>query len=230
MVSAFNVPIPVLVDQARKITGLYKGDSEENRQALAGIGLGRDRFDEIAVLAGELDECDMERETLKTDAGIAKEEADEALRAILDWRKRDVLPRAKIALEGDGRFRRFHPEKPKSLRAASVIRLGKLLVDALRKYEDFPEMVARGMSPTVAQAGDRLIERADLLDRAAVAVHMDQIDATAVVNRLGQRLSAALSEIGNCAEAVFEPGSSDFARYGLSEIRNHQARSKKTRK
>lgn len=225
--SAFNVPTTILVDQARKIAGLYEGDSEENRKALAGIGLGRDRFDEISALAGELDERDMERETLKTDAGIAKEEADEALRAILDWRKREVLPRAKLALGGDGRFRRFHPEKPKSLRAASVIRLGKLLVDALRKYEDFSEMVARGVTPTVAQTGDRLIERADLLDRAAVAVHMDQIDATTVVNSLGQRLSAALREIGNCAEAVFDPDSADFARYGLSEIRDYLARRKK---
>ena len=228
MVSAFNVPIPVMVDQARKIAGLYKGDSEENRLTLAGIGLGQERFDEISALAGELDERDMERETLKTDASIAKEEADDALRAILDWRKREVLPRAKLALGRDGRFRRFHPEKPKSLRAASVIRLGKLLVDALRKYEGFPEMVARGVTPAVAETGDRLIERADLLDRAAVAVHMDQIDATVVVNRLGQRLSLALSEIGSCAEAVFEPGSADFARYGLNEIRDHQARRKKT--
>ena len=214
----FNVPTKALIDSARLISRAYEEDVDENKRSFSSFGLDASWFVELARLADLLAELDSTSKKLKDKAHKAKKEADKSIEAIMEWRKREVLPRAKLALAGDTRFRRFKSEKIRSLRAASVIRLGKLLVDALRKYEDLPEMIARGAAPSLAPAGEQLVERADHLDRKAFSLSMDHVDATAEVNELARRLYELLRDLKGCAKAIFKPDSSELGRYDLEEV------------
>ena len=216
--SVFNIPIKALLDSARLISRANEEDVDENKRSFSSFGLDAAWFIELARLADVLAELDTTLKKHKAKAHKAKKEADKALEAIMEWRKRQVLPRAKLALGGDTRFRRFKNEKIRSLRAASVIRLGKLLVDALRKYEDMPEMIARGAAPSLAPAGEQLVERADHLDRKAFSLSMDHVDAVAEVNELARRLYKLLREVKGCAKAIFNPDSSELGRYDFNEV------------
>jgi hypothetical protein len=120
-------------------------------------------------------------------------------------------------------LRHFRPGKLRSVRPATVIREGRLLVDAIKRFSSEPEMQKRGLTMEMANKGEDLIQKAVKEDTEAAVAHSAQLDATDRVYDLEDRLDDILAEIERCAAVVFEPDSAALKRYRLNEIRNYIA-------
>jgi hypothetical protein len=178
---------------------------------------------EAKEISAELSDVEASQEGIKSDAEVQKTEATAAVQALMTWRNKGVLPRAKIALDGDTRLRHFRPGKMRSVRSATVIREGRLLVDAIKRFADDPKMLKRGLTLKMAEQGEALIKTAIKEDTEAAVAHNVQLDVTDRVYELEDRLDDILAEVETCAAAVFEPESAALKRYRLNEIRNYIA-------
>jgi hypothetical protein len=208
MSNAYHVPTQILASQAKTTSKLYQEDSEENRKTLEGIGVTGLLFSETVALATALDD---------------QNEATEANRKLISWRKDSVMPRVKIALDGDTRLRHFRPGQLRSHRPASVIREGKLLVAAILRFADDPKLQKRGVTRELAEMGRTFVAEAEKEDVDAAAAMAVRNEITEKVYDLEDKLDDRLAEIERCAAAVFPEGSAARKRYRLNEIRNYIA-------
>ena len=221
MSNAYHVPTQILTSQAKITAKLYEEDSEENRQKLAGIGIIEQQVDTMVTLAEQIDAIEGSQEAVKNSTQTEVNEATAATRAIIDWRNIDVLPRVKIAFKGNRKLRHFRPGKLKSVRAATVIREGRLLADAIERFRDDPEMVKRGVTMTLAEKGRALLKAAEKEDGEAAAAVANQRVITEQVYEMEDQLDDILAEIERCAAAVFPPESATLKRYRLNVIREY---------
>ena len=223
MGNAYNVPTHILTSQARATAKLYDEDSEENRNALAGIGIGAAEITPMLPLADEIDAIEGTQEAVKNQRLTEQNEATEAVQGVVSWRNVEVLPRAKLALKGDRRLRHFRPGKLRSVRTATVIREGRLLVDAIERFKGEPAMQKRGVNTALADKGRMLIQVAEKEDTEAAAAVAHQRDVTERVYELEDRLDDLLADIEQSAAAVFPEGSAARKRYRLNVIREYIA-------
>jgi hypothetical protein len=223
MTNIYQVPTQILADQAKKTAELYRQDNAENKAALSGIGLGPVKFDDIDTIADQISRFEGVQESAAAQAQTEQLEATEAMQAIISWRSQKVIPRARIAFGDDKRLRHYRPGQLRSVRAATVVREGKLLVDAIRRFADTPEALARGLNSALADEGAALIDVAETEDLQAAAAHMHQLDNTEALYELEDQLDDKLAEIERCAKAVFPEESAARKRYRLNEIRNYIA-------
>ncbi len=223
MANMYQVPTQILASQAKKTAELHRNDSPENHALLDGIGITGEVFAQADELGTKIMELEDSQEGVKADAATDKMEAAEAVAAVAAWRTKKVLPRARIALTGDKRLRHFRSGRLRSTRAATVIREGKLLVGAIRRFASDPEMVRRGLNEAMAVEGDKLIAGAEAEDLEAATAHMTQLDVSEELYELEDKLDDILSDIERCARAVFEPESAALKRYRMNEIRNYIA-------
>ena len=223
MTNIYQVPTQILSDQAKKSAGLYRQDSPENKEMLFGIGLTQAKFEDVDKIADEMVELEGGQEGAKSDAEVEQIEATEAVAAIIAWRSKKVIPRARIAFADDKRLRHYRPGKLRSKRAATVLREGRLLVNAILKLCSEPLAIARGLTAALADEGAALVAKAEAEDQEAVDALAYQIDNTEALDELEDQLDDKLAEIERCAKAVFEEGSAARKRYRLNEIRNYIA-------
>ena len=223
MKNMYQVPTQILTNQAQKSHELYTQDSSENKGLLSGIGLNQAKFEDVKNIADEMVDLEGAQEGAKADSEVEKIEATEATAAIIAWRSKKVIPRARIAFADDKRLRHYRPGKMRTTRAATVVREGKLLVDAIRRFESEPLAMARGLTTALADEGAALIDKAETEDLEAAAAHMHQLDNTEALYELEDQLDDKLAEIERCAKAVFEEGSAARKRYRLNEVRNYIA-------
>ena len=223
MANAYQVPSQILSSQGRKTAELYFQDTADNRGMLDGIGLTARKVEAIRTLSAELNEVEGSQEAVKMETLTEQNEASAAVRAVAEWRNNRVMPRARIAFGDDKRLRHFRPGKLQSTRAATVIREGRLLVDAIERFENEPKLVERGINRALADEGRALVAAAEKEDSEAAAAVARQRDVSERVYELEDRLDDLLAEVERCAAAVFPDDSAALKRYRLSEIREYVA-------
>lgn len=223
MGNSYQVPSQILSDQGKKTADLYFQDSTENHALLAGIGLKKEKFEAVKSLSKELDEVEGSQEAVKMAALTEQNEATEAVRAVADWRNVRVIPRAKVAFADDRRLRHFRLGKLQSTRAATVIREGRLLADAIERFQNEPESQVRGLTQDLADEGRKLVTAAEKEDSEAAAAAAKQQDVSERVYEIEDRLDDLLAEIERCAAAVFPADSAALKRYRLNKIRGYIA-------
>jgi hypothetical protein len=224
----FKVPTQVLGDQALKTASLYRDDTEDNRAALAGIGVTQAVIGDVEGLGREVLDFETKQEMMKAETALAKSASVSATRAVIDWRGIDLLPRVQIALKDDSRIAFFRPGKLRSTRASAVIREARLSVDTIRKFVDDPKLALRGVTEELAKKGESLIDRAEVEDARAAQATAAQVIATQDLRKKEATLGSLLQEIERAAAAVFPADSAELNRYRLKVIRNYISTHKST--
>lgn len=223
MYKKFKVPTQVLGDQAIKTAVLYREDTQGNREALAGIGVTENLIDDAEALGRDVLDLETRQEMVKTEASLAKSASVSATQAVVEWRNREVLPRARIALDGDSRMAFFRSGKLRSSRASAVIREGRITVDTIRLLADDPKLALRGVDEALAKRGEDLIALAEAEDAKAAQAVATQVVATRTLRKKEEALGAILKEVERAAAAVFPADSAGLDRYRLKVVRNYIA-------
>ena len=223
MGNSYQVPSQVLSGQGKKTADLYFQDSAENHALLDGIGLKKEKFEAVRSLSVELDQVEGSQEAVKLAALTEQNEATAAVRAVADWRSIRVIPRAKVAFGDDRRLRHFRLGKLQSTRAATVIREGRLLADAIERFINEPETQERGLNQALADEGRALVAAAEKEDSEAAAAVAKQREVSERVYEIEDQLDDLLAEIEHCAAAVFPADSAALKRYRLNDIREYIA-------
>jgi cell division septum initiation protein DivIVA len=223
MFRKFKVPTQVLGNQALKTAGLYREDTEANRATLSGIGVTETVVDDAEGLGRDVLDLETRQEMMKTEAALARSASVSANKAVIDWRSIDVMPRARIALDGDSRMAFFRSGKLRSTRASAVIREARITVDTIRMLADDPKLALRGVDAALAKRGEDLIAVAEAEDAKAAQAVAAQVVATQALRKKEEALGSILREIERAAAAVFPADSAQADRYRLKVIRNYIA-------
>lgn len=222
----YRGPTELIAAQGSVMHSLYKEDSDENKQTLATVGLTEEHFEQLGKKSAELLDLEIVQEERKQSAAQEQAEASAATQAVLNWRKDEVIPRARLIFEDDPRFVHFRSGKLRSYRPASVIREGRLLVSGVKRFAHLPESKAIGLDEALAARGEELLAalvKEDTEGELAIALQKETTDQ---LRDLELEVSQLIAEVEKRVVIAFPTGHPARRRYRANELREYVARQK----